>query len=89
MAPRVLPVLVGDLHAARVVDQHADEVLLRHGGANHEHRPEEAEEDQGQRGDPQRGEDEPVPHGSAAAACAAVGEHRRRDGQQHEGRRHV
>ena len=42
-----------------------------------------------QRGDPQRGEDEPVPHGGAAAACAAVGEHRRRDGQQHEGRRHV
>ena len=43
--------LVGDLHAARVVDQHADEVLLRDGGANHEDRAEEAEEDQRQRGD--------------------------------------
>ena len=80
---------VGDLHAARVVDEHADEVLLRDGGAHHEDRAEQAEKDQGQRGDPQGREDEPVPHGGAAAACAAVGEDRRRDGQQHEGRRHV
>ena len=34
-------------------------------------------------------EDEPVPQSGAPAPRAAVGEHRRRDRQQHQGRRHV
>ena len=39
-----LAVLIGHLHAARVVEQDADEVLLRHRDLEEQHRPEEAEE---------------------------------------------
>ena len=41
-----LAVDVGDAHAARVVEQHADDVLVRHGGAQHQHRPEQAQQQQ-------------------------------------------
>ena len=41
-----LAVDVGDLHAARVVDEHAEEVLLRDGRLDDEHGPEQAEEDE-------------------------------------------
>ena len=39
-----LAVLVGDLHAARVVEQDADEVLLRHRDLEQQHRPQQREE---------------------------------------------
>ncbi len=42
---------VGDLHAARVVEDHADEVLLRDGHLEQKHRPEDREERDGQERD--------------------------------------
>ena len=41
-----LVVAIGDGHAARVVDEHAEKVLLRHRGAQDERRPEQTEEQQ-------------------------------------------
>ena len=43
-----LPVDIGNLHAARVVQQHADEVLLRHRGLDDQQRPEQADQDDGE-----------------------------------------
>ena len=43
---RAAPVLIGDLHAARIVQQHAEEVLLRDRGLDDEDGPEEAEREQ-------------------------------------------
>ena len=51
---------------------HRDDVLLVHGGADDERGTEEAEEDQGQRKDPQRGQDDPVAHASFVHAHALV-----------------
>ncbi len=45
LAPR-LAVVIGDAHAARVVQQDAEEVLLRHGCPKNQDRPEQAEEDE-------------------------------------------
>ena len=74
-ALRGLAVAVGNPHAARVVDQDADEVLLRHGGAQDQHRPEEAEEQHRQRGEAQADEHEPVAQ-AAFERDRAVGDDR-------------
>ena len=54
-----LPAPVRNLHAPGIVDEHRHDVLLRHGGADDQRRPEEAEEDQRQRGHAKQREDEP------------------------------
>ena len=76
-----LVVEVGDLHAARVVEQHGDDVLLRDGGLDDQRRPEETEDDERQRGHAQRGQDDPVAR-AAVRADAAVGD----DGADHDDR---
>ena len=50
-------VTIRDLHAARVVDQDAEEVLLGHHRGQHEHRPQQAERQHAQRGDADGGQD--------------------------------
>ena len=55
-----LAVQIGDLHAARVVDQHAEEVLLRDRGVHDQRRPEQAEEDERERGEAQADEDDAI-----------------------------
>jgi hypothetical protein len=54
----VAPVL--DLHAARIVEQHRDHVLLVDGGPYDEGWPEETEQHQPERGDAQTRQDDPV-----------------------------
>ena len=61
-----LPVHVGDAHAARVVEQHADHVLVRHGGAQHQHRPEQADQQQADQRGAQGREDHAVAPGQPA-----------------------
>ncbi len=51
-----LAVDISNLHAARVVQQHADEVLLRHRGLDHQQRPEQADQDDGEERDADAGE---------------------------------
>ena len=55
-----LAVAVGDRHAPRVVDQDAEEVLLRHGRLENQRRPEQAEEQDGERGEPQADQDDAI-----------------------------
>ena len=45
-ALRGWPSTIGNLHAARIVHEHAEEVLLWHGRFDDEHGPEQAEEDE-------------------------------------------
>ena len=45
-----LTVAVGDRHAARIVDQHPEKVLLRHRRLENERRPEETDEEHGESG---------------------------------------
>ncbi len=78
-----LAVDVGDAHAARVVEQHADDVLVRHGGAQHEHRPEQAQEQHADEGRPQRGQHPAVSRGQAARR-ALVGQDRDGDGHHRQ-----
>ena len=42
-APRLAAVVIGHLHAARVVDQDADEILLRHRDLEEQHRSQQRE----------------------------------------------
>ena len=79
-----LPGHIGNLHAARVVEQHGHDVLLVDGGAHDERRAEEAEEDERQRRQAQRGQDDAIPRTALGDLDAAVGEdgERRRDGRQ-------
>ena len=77
-----LPAPVGDLHAARVVQQHRHDVLLRHRRADDERRPEEAEEDERQRRHAQHGQDDAIAQPSLAAD-APVGD----GGGHHDGAR--
>ena len=65
-----LAVQVGDAHAARVVEQHADDVLVRHGGAQHQHRPEQADEQQPDQRGAQRRQHDAVAGASGGAARA-------------------
>ena len=79
--PRRL-VAVRDLHAARVVNQDAEEVFLRHDGGEHQHRAKQAEGQHRERGDADPGQ-----HGAvqrlAVAAHLEVGTER----QERPGRR--
>jgi hypothetical protein len=61
-----LAVDVGDAHAARVVEQDADHVLVRHRGAEHEHRTEQADEQQADERGAQGGEHHTVARREAA-----------------------
>ena len=72
-------VAIGDLHAARVVDEDAEEVLLRHHRRQHEHRPEQAERQHAQRGDADDGQD-------GAVRRLAVPAHREIRAQREVGR---
>ena len=51
-----LAVVIGDAHAARVVQQDAEEVLLRHRRAQNQDRPEQAEEHEADQAEAQRDE---------------------------------
>jgi hypothetical protein len=78
-APR-LPADVRDLHAPRIVHQHADEVLLRHRRPHDQHRPEQADEHQPQRRHPDRHERDPVLPHPATRTRRPVGQQRGDDG---------
>ena len=68
-----LAVAIGNRHAARIVDQDADEILLRHRRLQDQRRPEQAEEQQRQRGEPQADERDAV--APALDGCqAAIGQ---------------
>jgi len=77
---------VGDLHAARVVHQHADEVALRHRRRDDQRGAEQAERDQRERGAAERDEDGAV-HGPRLALHARVRQSRERErgGGEHGG----
>ena len=75
-----LPAPVGNLHAARVVQQHRDDVLLRHRGADDQRWTEQAEEHERQRRHPQHGQDDAIAQPSLDAN-APVG-----DGRGHHDR---
>jgi hypothetical protein len=83
-----LIVPVGDLHAARVVYQDAEEVLLRHRRLDDEHRAEQADEHEQQRGGADGREHEPV-HRSALRARRTVRQYGRHDRDEHDPHRHV
>ena len=51
-----LAVDIRDLHAARIVEQHAEKVLLRHRGPHDQQRPEHADQDDGENGEADRRE---------------------------------
>ena len=80
-------VVVGDRHAARVVDEHGEEVALRFDGADDEHGPQQAEQEDGDGREAQAEQDEA---GARAGARARSGAGRttraRRRGQR--GRQH-
>jgi hypothetical protein len=80
-----LAVLIGHPHAARVVQQHAEEILLRHGGAQDEHRPEQAEEHDGDEAEPQRDQDGAIEQ-AGVARRPAVRENRDKRGSRRESR---
>ena len=56
--PARLAFQIGDLHDPRIVDQDAQEVLLRHRRLDDQHRPEQAEEHEREDGRPHRRQDE-------------------------------
>ena len=58
-----LAIAVGDRHAARVVDDDAQEVLLGHGGAQDERRAEQADDEHGQHAEPDRHEHQTLARG--------------------------
>ena len=51
-----LAVAIGDRHAARVVDEDAEEILLRHRGLEDQRRPEQADQEDADHSQPQRDE---------------------------------
>src|SRR5262249_28287466 len=65
---------IRDLHAARVVEENAEKVLLRHSRLQDERRPCQAEQNQSQDSETQAGQDQSV--AAIAAARSEVGEHR-------------
>ena len=73
-----LAVDVRNLHAPRVVDEHAEEVLLGYGGLHDQHGPEEAEQDDEQRREPDGHQDRAVTR-VAFATGAAIRPDRQRD----------
>ena len=87
-----LAVEVRDRHAARVVDQDAEEILLRHRRLEHQRGPEQAEEQDRQRRQPQADQHHAVARGDRRPRCpdtsAARGRpapHRRDDEQDRAG----
>ena len=66
LQPRRL-VAVGDPHAAGIVDQDTEEVLLRNDGRQHEHRPHQAEGEHGERRQAHDREHHPVSRPAAPA----------------------
>ena len=78
---------VGDAHAARVVEEHADEALLRHRGREHEPRPAQAEGDHGQGGRPGHGQDHAVGAPGRSARPRVAPDGGRHPGQQDDRRR--
>ena len=85
-----LAVAIGDRHAAGIVDQHADEILLRHRRFQDQRRPHQAEEQQRQRREAEPHEHDAIPW--ALNGCqAAIGQqrgagHRYRDGDAEQDR---
>ena len=79
---RLVP--VGDAHAAGIVDQHPQEVLLRDDRRQHQDRPHQAEGEHGERRQTHDGQDHPVGR-PAAAADLRVGPPRD-DAGRHGGR---
>ena len=75
-----LAVAVGDRHAARVVDQDAEEVLLRDRRLQDQRRPEQAEEQDRQRREPQADEHDAVAR-AIGGRNAAIGQ-QREDGER-------
>jgi hypothetical protein len=51
---------VGQTHAARVVEQDAEHVALRHGAGQQQHRPEQTESQQRENGHPEEPENQPI-----------------------------
>ena len=91
-ALRVWPFEIGDRHAARVVDQHAEKVLLRDRRLENQRGPEQTEEQHRERGEAQADQHHAIarPFGRRHAAIGQQREHRdgrgRRDRQQHRAR---
>ena len=76
-----LTVAVGDRHAARVVDQDAEKVLLRHRRLEDQRRPEETDEEHGESGDAQADQDDAIAQtiGGRHAAIRQQRQQRHRD----------
>ena len=79
-----LPVDVGDLHAARIVHEHAKEVLLRHGRLHDEDGPEQAEKNEEENREANAGERHAVTHVTVVSR-PAIGQDRERDGGDDNG----
>ena len=65
--------VIGNLHAARIVEQHGEKVLLRNRGLDDEHGPEQAQRHESDQRDAQAGEDEAVARPQLGAAPAIGG----------------
>ena len=88
--PCVAGVDVGDLHAARVVDQYANVVALRDRRRKQQHRPEEAEHQKEDRRPSQHAENPPIAPCALAADCGVCENRRHADertrDEQHDDR---
>jgi len=73
--------LVRDLHAAGIVEQHGDDILLIHGGTHDERRTEEAEQDEAKRGDAKRRQNDAIAQPAIPDPHPTV----REDGDNHHG----
>ena len=78
--------LIGNLHAARVVQQHAEEVLLRDGRFDDQQRTEQADQDDSEQGNPNDGQHHAV---ARAATARPVRPKRQRDSHQHRDGGHI
>ena len=89
VGPR-FPVGVGDGHAARIVYQHAEEVLLRHGRSEDQERLEQAEQEHSHQTEAQAHQDETVAIGVAFPRHAPVSDQDagRDDGDRDQPPRH-
>ena len=70
-----LTVAIGDGHAARIVDEHGEEVLLRHRRLENQRRPEQTDEQHGERRQAERDEHESIAQ-AIGGRNAAIGEER-------------
>ena len=82
-----LAVAIRNRHAARIVDQHTEEILLRDRRLEHEHGPEQAEEHDGQRQQPQSDQHDAIAWAIRGRHAAVrqqreEGQHRRARGDQ-------